>query len=140
MFRTASLLARPREVHPLPTSRASWLLTGALLLAAPFCAQAGRAYVTNEDGESVSVLDTDKAEVVATVNVGKRPRGMKLSGDGKRLFVAVSGLPKCPPSVPDEECAKLKRDLTADGIAAIQQLAPLSDRLRTGDFALHRRH
>jgi PQQ-dependent catabolism-associated beta-propeller protein len=84
-----------------------------------FCAQAGRAYVTNEDGESVSVLDTDKGEVVATVNVGKRPRGMKLSHDGKQLFVAVSGLPKCPPSVPDEECAKLKRDLAADGIAAI---------------------
>jgi PQQ-dependent catabolism-associated beta-propeller protein len=116
MFRTESLLARPREV---PTSRALWLLTGALLLSAPFCAQAGRAYVTNEDGESVSVLDTDRAEVVATVNVGKRPRGMKLSRDGKELFVAVSGLPKCPPSVPDEECAKLKRDLTADGIAVI---------------------
>jgi len=129
MFRTASLLARPREVHPLPTSRASWLLTGALLLAAPFCAQAGRAYVTNEDGESVSVLDTDKAEVVATVNVGKRPRGMKLSRDGKQLFVAVSGLPKCPPSVPDEECAKLKRDLTADGIAVIDTTTLKLDRL-----------
>jgi YVTN family beta-propeller protein len=31
----------------------------------------------------------------------------------------VSGLPKCPPSVPDAECAKLKRDLQADGIAMI---------------------
>jgi YVTN family beta-propeller protein len=100
-------------------SRAPWLLTGVLLLVAPFCAQAGRAYITNEDAESVSVLDTDKAEVVATVNVGKRPRGLKLGRDGKELFVAVSGLPKCPPSVPEEECAKLKRDLTADGIAVI---------------------
>jgi len=53
------------------------------------------------------------------VNVGKRPRGMKLSRDGKQLFVAVSGLPKCPPTVPDEECAKLKHDLTVDGIAVI---------------------
>lgn len=103
----------------LSTSRASWLIAGVLLLSAPLCAQAGRAYVTNEDGESVSVLDTAKAEVTATVNVGKRPRGMKLSRDGAQLFVAVSGLPKCPPSVPDEECAKLKRDLTADGIAVI---------------------
>jgi PQQ-dependent catabolism-associated beta-propeller protein len=103
----------------LPKSPVRWLLAGVLLLAMPLGAQAGRAYVTNEDGESVSVLDTDKAEVVATVNVGKRPRGMKLSRDGKELYVAVSGLPKCPPSVPDEECAKLKRDLTADGIAVI---------------------
>jgi PQQ-dependent catabolism-associated beta-propeller protein len=90
-----------------------------LLLIAPLCANAGRAYVTNEDGESVSVLDTDKATVVTTVNVGKRPRGLKLSRDGKQLYVAVSGLPKCPPTVPDEECAKLKRDLTADGIAVL---------------------
>jgi PQQ-dependent catabolism-associated beta-propeller protein len=127
MFRTAL------SSHPLPTSPVSWLLTGVLLLATPFCAQAGRAYVTNEDGESVSVLDTDKAEVVATVNVGKRPRGMKLTRDGKELFVAVSGLPKCPPSVPDEECAKLKRDLTADGIAVIDTTTlKLSRLLKSG--------
>jgi YVTN family beta-propeller protein len=104
-------LSRSRESHVL--------LAGALLLMTSLCAQAGRAYVTNEDGESVSVLDTDKAEVIATVNVGKRPRGMKLSHDGKQLFVAVSGLPKCPPTVPDAECAKLKHDLSADGIAII---------------------
>ena len=102
----------------IATSRVAWLLSGALLLG-PHCAQAGRAYVSNEDGESVSVVDTDTAEVVATVNVGKRPRGLKLSHDGKHLYVAVSGLPKCPPSVPDEECAKLQRDVSADGIAII---------------------
>jgi YVTN family beta-propeller protein len=127
MFRIAS------PSHPLPTSRAPWLVTGVLLLAAPFCAQAGRAYITNEDGESVSVLDTDKAEVVATVNVGKRPRGTKLSRDGKELFVAVSGLPKCPPTVADKECAKLKRDLTADGIAVIDTTTlKLSRLLKSG--------
>ncbi|MGQ0836256.1 MAG: cytochrome D1 domain-containing protein [Gammaproteobacteria bacterium] len=82
-------------------------------------AHAGRAYVSNEDGHTVTVLDTARAEVISTIAVGKRPRGLKLSSDGSRLFVAVSGLPKCPPSVPDEECAKLKRDLTADGIAIV---------------------
>lgn len=79
----------------------------------------GRAYVSNEDGQTVSVLDTDKNEVIATIPVGKRPRGLKLNRDGSLLYVAVSGLPKCPPSVPDEECAKLKRDVQADGIATI---------------------
>lgn len=78
-----------------------------------------RAYVSNEDGQSVSVLDTKSATNIATIEVGKRPRGMKLSRDGSRLFVAVSGLPKCPPTVPDEECAKLERDLKADGIAIV---------------------
>lgn len=79
----------------------------------------GRAYVSNEDGQSVSVLDLASATNIATIEVGKRPRGMKLSRDGSRLFVAVSGLPKCPPSVPDEECARHERDLKADGIAIV---------------------
>lgn len=82
-------------------------------------ASGGHAYVSNEDGQSVSVLDIASASNIATIEVGKRPRGMKLSPDGSRLFVAVSGLPKCPPSVPDEECAKRERDLKADGIAIV---------------------
>jgi PQQ-dependent catabolism-associated beta-propeller protein len=90
-----------------------------LLLATSFAAHAGRAYVSNEDGHTVTVIDTDKNEVITTVPVGKRPRGIQLSHDGKQFFVALSGLPKCPPSVPDEECEKLGRDLKADGVAAV---------------------
>jgi YVTN family beta-propeller protein len=86
-------------------------------------ARGERAYVSNEDGNSVSVIDTQRAEVIATIDVGKRPRGMKLDRAGKRLFVAVSGLPKCPPTVPDEECAKRKRDLGADGIAIVDTVS-----------------
>jgi PQQ-dependent catabolism-associated beta-propeller protein len=91
--------------------------------AASSNATTARAYVSNEDGESVSVLDTESATKIATIDVGKRPRGLKLSRDGSRLFVAVSGLPKCPPSVPDEECAKRERDLKADGIAVVDTSA-----------------
>ena len=95
-----------------------------LLLALPaFSAHAGRAYVSNEDGQSVSVIDTDTQQVISTIEVGKRPRGLKLNSDGTRLYVAVSGLPECPPSVPDEECAKQKRDLSADGIAIVDTRA-----------------
>jgi len=82
-------------------------------------ADADRAYVSNEDGHSVTVLDTQRAEVIETIEVGKRPRGLKLTSNGARLFVAVSGLPKCAPTVPDAECAKLERDLKADGIAIV---------------------
>ena len=77
------------------------------------------AYVSNEDSHTVSVIDFDKGAAIATVEVGKRPRGLKLSHDGSKLYVAVSGTPKCAPSVPDEECEKLKRDLEADGIAVV---------------------
>jgi YVTN family beta-propeller protein len=90
-----------------------------LTLLPPQADAADRGYVSNEDGESVTVLDTVREEVIATVPVGKRPRGLKLNRDGSVLYVAVSGLPKCPPSAPDAECAKLKRDLQADGIAKI---------------------
>jgi YVTN family beta-propeller protein len=91
--------------------------------AASTQAASARAYVSNEDGASVSVLDTQSATTIATIDVGKRPRGLKLSRDGSRLFVAVSGLPKCPPTVPDEECARLERDLQADGIAVVDTSA-----------------
>jgi YVTN family beta-propeller protein len=89
------------------------------LLAAMPAAAAERAYVSNEDGHTVSVIDTNENAVIATIQVGKRPRGLKLNHDATRLYVAVSGLPKCPPTVPDEECAKLERDLKADGVAVI---------------------
>jgi PQQ-dependent catabolism-associated beta-propeller protein len=95
------------------------VLGAAVLLGASMAAHAGRAYVSNEDGHSVTVIDTDKNEVVATIPVGKRPRGISVSHDGALVYVALSGLPKCPPSVPDEECEKLGRDLKADGVAAL---------------------
>ena len=75
-------------------------------------AHAARAYVSNEDDGTVSVVDTQRLESVATIAVGKRPRGMVLSRDGKQLFVVVSGLPKCPPPLTDEQCAKLPREPT----------------------------
>jgi len=87
--------------------------------ALPLAAHAGRAYVSNEDEHTVTVIDTDKNAVVQTIQVGKRPRGVQVSHDGTTLYVALSGLPKCPPSVPDAECEKLERDLKADGIAAV---------------------
>jgi YVTN family beta-propeller protein len=97
----------------------SAVLLSILVPAPPQAHAAGRAYVSNEDGETVTVLDTGKDQVVATIPVGKRPRGLKLNREGSLLYVAVSGVPKCPPSVPDEECAKLKRDVQADGVATI---------------------
>jgi YVTN family beta-propeller protein len=107
----------------MPRSTVAWLVGWVVGLWLPVCADAAHAYVSNEDGESVTVIDTARAEAVATAPVGKRPRGLKLSRDGKQLYVAVSGLPKCPPSMPDEACANLKRDLQADGVAVIDTVA-----------------
>lgn len=76
-------------------------------------------YVTNEDSEDVSVISTTTNEVVATMPVGKRPRGIHLAPDGKSIFVALSGSPKCPPWVDQAECLKNKPDKTKDGIAQV---------------------
>src|SRR5665213_4231829 len=47
------------------------------------------AYVSNEKGNSVSVVDTDKMETVATIKTGQRPRGIEVTRDGKLVFVAL---------------------------------------------------
>ena len=91
----------------------------------PSCAGPARggpaelAYVTNEDSRELSVIDVAGDRVVATIQVGTRPRGVKVSPDGRRLYVALSGSPKCPPTMPDAECAKLRVDKSQDGIAEV---------------------
>jgi YVTN family beta-propeller protein len=110
-------MQEPHEPHANFRRAVVWLVCGLGTLA--FAARAERAYVSNEDGHTVTVIDTASDAAVATIAVGKRPRGLKLNRDGSTLFVAVSGLPKCPPTVPDEECAKLERDVRADGVAVV---------------------
>jgi PQQ-dependent catabolism-associated beta-propeller protein len=77
------------------------------------------AYVTNEDSQELSVIDTRTDSVVASFPVGTRPRGVHVSPDGKTVFVALSGSPKCPPTMPDAECEKLKADKSKDGVAVV---------------------
>jgi len=81
------------------------------------------AYVTNEASEELSVIDTRTDSVIATIPVGTRPRGVRLTPDGKTIFVALSGSPRCPPTMPDEECEKLKADKSKDGIAVVDAAA-----------------
>ena len=64
-------------------------LGSALALPAP-AAMAYTAFVTNEKDNSVSVIDTEKLEVIKTFPVGQRPRGVILSNDGKWLIVCTS--------------------------------------------------
>src|SRR6185295_4019504 len=71
-------------------------------------------YVTNEGSNNVSVIDPTTNEVTATVNVGKRPRGVHGSPDGKTLYVALSGSVASPPG--SDETKKPPADRNADGI------------------------
>src|SRR5919204_1341172 len=47
------------------------------------------AFVSNEKGNTVSVIDTEKWAVTATIKVGQRPRGIEFTRDGKFVMVAV---------------------------------------------------
>src|SRR3954447_20314081 len=61
----------------------------ALWFAGTLPARAFIAYVSNEKSNTVSVIDTDKWGVVATIKVGQRPRGIEFTRDGKFVMVAV---------------------------------------------------
>ena len=70
----------------------------AIVLAAPAAARAKPLlFVSAEAGGDVVVVDPAKAQVVERIKVGARPRGLKLSRDGRHLFVAVAGPPKAAP-------------------------------------------
>jgi YVTN family beta-propeller protein len=110
------------------------LIAGAQAVA-PSCrehrdARSPRVYVTNEDSGDVTVIDTKTDRVVATIPVGKRPRGVRVGRDGKRVFVAVSGAPKSGPGAP---AVLVPPDPSADGIAVVDlERAVLERRLPSG--------
>jgi PQQ-dependent catabolism-associated beta-propeller protein len=108
--RTAAIVysAGQRQIdHEVVRMRSSWTLhvgerpmftvrliatTGLALLGflLPLnSASAYLAYVSNEKSNSISVVDTDKMETVATIKTGQRPRGIEVTRDGKFVFVAV---------------------------------------------------
>ena len=74
-------------------------------------------YVTNEVGGDLTVIHGGTNQVVATVPLGKRPRGIKVSPDGTKLFVALSGSPIAPPGI--DESTLPPADKKADGIGIV---------------------
>ncbi len=52
------------------------MTSSCLLCLATLPAAAFTAYVSNEKGNSISVIDTDTKEVVKTIKTGNRPRGL----------------------------------------------------------------
>jgi YVTN family beta-propeller protein len=63
--------------------------TGLVLLVFAVAAIAGpNAYVANEKSGTVSVVDTERDELIGEVRTGGKPRGMAASRDGKLLYVS----------------------------------------------------
>ena len=111
-------------------------LTAVLLLspALGFSAPAYQVFVTNEKSGDVTVIGSDN-KAIGTIAVGKRPRGIHVSPDGKLVYVAVSGTPVGgPPELDAHGNPILKKnsgdddddagaDKAADGIAVVDVAA-----------------
>jgi YVTN family beta-propeller protein len=103
----------------------------ALLPASGRAAEGYQVYVTDERSGDVTVIDGGDFKVVATIPVGKRPRGIHVSPDGKTVYVAVSGTPiGGPPQLDahgdpilhkggDDDDDDANADKSADGIVVV---------------------
>ena len=80
-----------------------------------------RLYVTNEIAGTVTVIDEPSHTVVATVQLGKRPRGMQATADGRQIFVALSGSPIAGPGVEEDKLPP--KDPAADGIGVLNTVS-----------------
>ena len=85
--------------------------------AAPAAKPGPRVYVSDETGGIIAVIDPARREVLQKINVGKRPRGIRVSPDGSQLYVALSGSPIGGPGV--DESKLPPADRAADGIGVI---------------------
>jgi 40-residue YVTN family beta-propeller repeat len=74
-------------------------------------------FATNEASGDLTVIDGETHQVVRTVALGKRPRGLRLSPDGKSLYIALSGSPVGGPGV--DESKLPPPDKSADGIGVL---------------------
>jgi YVTN family beta-propeller protein len=95
------------------------LLASALAGCSRSCAKRSQpvVYASDEEGGAVVAIDPASATVLARIPVGKRPRGMKVSPDGARLYVALSGSPRSGPEVKETELPPADR--SADGIGVV---------------------
>ncbi len=116
-----------------PLGRAAILIAClfAFVPAIGHSAPAYQIFVSNERAGTVTVIDGSDFHVIATIPVGKRPRGIHGSPDGKTVYVALSGTPiEAPPKLDSHGNPIFKRgdddddegqnaDKSADGIGII---------------------
>ncbi|MBS0378489.1 MAG: beta-propeller fold lactonase family protein [Proteobacteria bacterium] len=76
-----------------------------------------RIYVSDERGGNVVIVDPQSAAVVARIAVGKRPRGIQVSPDHARVYVALSGSPMAGPNVDESQLPP--PDRRYDGIGVV---------------------
>jgi YVTN family beta-propeller protein len=79
-----------------------------------------RVYVSDESGGNVVVVDPIAGKVIATIAVGRRPRGIAISADATRLYVALSGSPNGGPNVDESKLPPPDRRFDGIGVVDLQ--------------------
>jgi len=125
-----------RSPEHIPSVKITFLVAAASAIAflAPLHAQDAnyQIFVSDEHSGNLTVISGSDLQPVATFPVGKRPRGIHASPDGKTIYVAVSGTPiEAPPKLDangnpifakghdDDDDDQAKADKAADGIIVV---------------------
>jgi YVTN family beta-propeller protein len=112
------------------------VLGAVLIVSSPILAdgqtnQKYQVFVSNERSGDVTIISGSDFKVVGTIPVGKRPRGIQASPDGKTVYVAMSGTPiAAPPQLDahgnpifrrgsDDDDDNASSDKSADGIGVV---------------------
>ena len=95
--------------------------TATPVAGAPTLQGAYGVYVTNELSGDLSVIDPATYTAVATLALGKRPRGIRVAPNGAELYIALSGSPISPPGT--DESTLPPPDRAADGIGIVDTKA-----------------
>lgn len=92
-------------------------------------AQNYQVYVSNERSGDVTVINGSDHQVIGTIPLGKRPRGIHVGPDGKTVYVALSGTPLAAPPQLDangnpvlpmsKDDDAVKADKSADAIGVV---------------------
>src|ERR1044071_2378986 len=72
--------------------RVVWLICVLCVICGLSCSRSKGpfAYVTNERDGTITVIDTNTDRVYSTIKVGGRLRGIRLSDDRQKIWVAIS--------------------------------------------------
>src|SRR5271170_6744669 len=94
-FRLATVLCAS-----VAAAAATMAMASPVAAATSIAAPGYQVYITNERSGDVTVINGGDFAVAATIAVGKRPRGIHVSPDGKTVYVALSGTPiEAPPQI-----------------------------------------
>src|SRR3954463_11014772 len=114
-------------MHRLFLSLVFWLLLASVTRAEP---PSYLVFVSNERSGDVTVIDGTTDDVLGTFPVGKRPRGIHATPDGRRVFVTLSGSPRMAPGLDQNRAPADKR---ADALGVIDpSQRKLTDRWHVG--------